>query len=66
MEYLPIVLFATLYLLANKLRSFKVEIDFKDDDPPRRDGDDHVLSPHDEDVRLLKEGARRGRRKRRR
>ena len=67
MEYLPLALLIVLYVLAGKLKSFKVQVDFKDDDDGlslgKRNGRSIHLPPRDEGVKLLERGGRRRRRR---
>jgi len=63
MEHLPLVLLAFLYLLTKKVRSFKVQIDFKDDGPtlPEPERRQELTSTNEEAARLSN-GKRRRRR----
>jgi hypothetical protein len=68
MEYIPIVLLAVLFVLAGKVRSFRVEVDFKEGDGgtpvlPAEKADRSSL-PTGKDVQLLPQGDRRGGRRR--
>jgi hypothetical protein len=55
MEYLPLALLLLVYVAAKRLRSFKLEVNFKDGDDPLRDdrrSSNSQLPPRDERERL--------------
>lgn len=68
MEYLPLALLIFVYVAARKLRSFKIEVNFKDDSVRLLDGGrdvDRQLSPRDDRRWVLDEGGGQRRRRRR-
>ena len=68
MEYLPLALLVFVYVAARQLRSFKVEVTFKDDGGRSLRGERNLerLPPSDERERLLEESGGQRRRRRRR
>lgn len=59
MEYIPLAVLLAVCVLARKLRSFKVEIDFNNDDSPHVGESVSRGLPPGGERRLLKEGRRR-------